>query len=370
MKKILIFCGLIMFSFSAWAQNPHTCDHLEIGEIEFELGSSEGVLLDINLSGETIYTAFGFDLYLPAGYEYDLGGSSDWNDAIDAVVGNYAIYPFSGSRNKVYSHTLSANIQQDGALRITTLSSSSAEFLSTNGTIVSVYVKTTPYAKPGAASIQIKNCFFVTSDGTKYVTDDITISDKVSATSTTSIPFSVNGSNHWSTCILPFTCDIPDGVVAYSANEVDGDNLLLKTADSFEAYKPYVLYSENGYSGTLSGTVDPEQYPVEGFVTDGYLNGAIVPQQITEGFVMQKLDGEVKFYICNNGTYNIPAGKCWLSALGDDARSIGFKFDNDETAITEINGQSKSNSLFDLTGRRVLNPSKGIYIENGKKVLK
>ena len=44
---------------------------------------------------------------------------------------------------------------------------------------------------------------------------------------------------------------------------------------------------------------------------------------------------------------------------------------NNTTAITQIvNGQSSNNSSFDLQGRRVTQPNRGLYIVNGKKVIK
>jgi hypothetical protein len=34
------------------------------------------------------------------------------------------------------------------------------------------------------------------------------------------------------------------------------------------------------------------------------------------------------------------------------------------------NDEKKDNAVYDLQGRRVVNPTKGLYIVNGKKVIK
>lgn len=375
MKKLLIICGFMLTWVAAWADNQRTTDHLEIGEIQLQLGGTYGTL-SIDLKGQNSYTAFGFDLYLPAGYEYDLNGSTDWNKAIQAKVEKYSIYPYTEDRDgdKSYSHTLSANIQQDGALRITTLSNNSEAFRSSEGTIVKVYVKTTPYAKPGSASIQIKNCFFVTPAGVQYDTDDITISDKVSATSTTSIPFSISAANQLSTCILPFDAAIPDGVKAYECSDVETEDaetyLVLTEANSFEAYTPYIVYSESGYSGNLNGTVDASKYPQEGYVTRGLLNGSIEPQMISAGYVMQNKDDGAMFYNVDGKSFLIPAGKCWLSSTVQEAKAVRFRSSDAAGISTIMESANENGVIYNLLGLKVnrINPGH-IYIKGNKKYI-
>ena len=59
-------------------------------------------------------------------------------------------------------------------------------------------------------------------------------------------------------------------------NAVDGDLLTLTSAESFEACKPYIIYAENGFSGTLEGTVSlSDASNVTDVFTDGYLTGVL-----------------------------------------------------------------------------------------------
>lgn len=388
MKKILLL--LLLASTSAFAQHTTTdkvvviFDSKESDPLTLNSTSAE-CYFTVRLEGgenDRIYNGYQMDIHLPDGMNVVSDGEdlelymakSGWTS--DGVV----VYPFTEKKGeKTYKHSVDGRMISTNTLRVGCISQTSDNFTATSGDLFHIYVKASAYMKPGDVKITIDNVVLnaneiTQGDGIYHAVaykPSVECGGTISGVSgACSQSLNVSGTNHWSTCILPFACTIPEGVAAYTASEKEENFLLLKKAENFEAYKPYILYSENGYSGSVSGTVDPEQYPAEGFVTEGYLNGAVAPQQITEGFVMQKLDGVVRFYICNNGTYNIPAGKCWLSPLGVDARNIGFKIDDDMTAIEEINAQAQDNVLYDLTGRRVSDASKGIYINNGKKIMK
>ena len=69
----------------------------------------------------------------------------------------------------------------------------------------------------------------------------------------------------------------------------------------------------------------------------------------------------------------VPAGKAYLEFDGDvSARELTFDFDSETTAISELtntNLTNYTNEYFNLAGQRVANPTKGLYIVNGKKVV-
>ena len=135
-------------------------------------------------------------------------------------------------------------------------------------------------------------------------------------------------------------------------------------------HTPYILYAENGFDGTLSGDVDASKYSE--VVTDGYLCGAVAAQEIGGGngyYVMQNKGEGVMFYSVDDTTFSIPAGKCWLALPAALQGSASFRLDG-TTGIDEVKGESgKVKTIYDLTGRKVENPAKGIYIINGNKVL-
>ena len=76
------------------------------------------------------------------------------------------------------------------------------------------------------------------------------------------------------------------------------------------------------------------------------------------------------FYECSGGT--LAAGEAYLVAAAwasSGARSFSLIIDDEPTGIDNVNLNANDNGCFDLQGRRVASPQKGLYIINGKKVV-
>ena len=88
-------------------------------------------------------------------------------------------------------------------------------------------------------------------------------------------------------------------------------------------------------------------------------------------YVLSKTDG--KFHLTNAGT--IPAGKAYLPAGAVGARILELSFGDEEgetTSLREIRNEElgiKNAEFFNLNGQRVAQPTKGLYIVNGRKVV-
>ena len=90
-------------------------------------------------------------------------------------------------------------------------------------------------------------------------------------------------------------------------------------------------------------------------------------------FILADGDYGVNFYILSK-TGNISAGKAYLhlptAELDGANQARGFAFANDDTAIKNVRYENDGDGVFyDLQGRRIENPTKGLYILNGKKVI-
>ena len=112
----------------------------------------------------------------------------------------------------------------------------------------------------------------------------------------------------------------------------------------------------------------------ENVFTGNDLNGVSDPAGHTAAdpsttFVLNKGTQGVGFYrLTTDKTLGV--GKAYLTYSG----SLSNFFDIDDDGTTGIdNGQltidNSDKVFYDLNGRRVMNPTKGIYIVNGKKVL-
>jgi hypothetical protein len=92
-------------------------------------------------------------------------------------------------------------------------------------------------------------------------------------------------------------------------------------------------------------------------------------------YILAKKNGNLGFYAVADGT-TLGAGKAYLPLptaslpSGAGARGIQFVFDDEQTTdITEIEIKNDAiGEIYDLQGRKVSNPTKGLYIINGKKV--
>ena len=80
-----------------------------------------------------------------------------------------------------------------------------------------------------------------------------------------------------------------------------------------------------------------------------------------------------QFYKATSGT--LQNGKAYFKVLTSEvpanAPALGFDLGEGTTAIDGVRSQTEEvrEGIFDLSGRRVANPTKGLYIVNGKKVI-
>lgn len=95
---------------------------------------------------------------------------------------------------------------------------------------------------------------------------------------------------------------------------------------------------------------------------------------VSEGNFMlayNSTDEVAKFYAIGASGFVVPANKAYLPAGGGGVKALTLCFDDDADGIKTIqmNNEENNNGIYNLAGQRVLAPSKGIYIVNGKKVI-
>lgn len=109
-------------------------------------------------------------------------------------------------------------------------------------------------------------------------------------------------------------------------------------------------------SGTLSGNV-----------LLGMQTATTAP---TNAYCLSKGTSGVGFYAF---TGTIPANRSYLviTSIGNAPQYLGFDDNGGTTGVNEMRNQTEKvrGEFFDLQGRRILNPTKGLYIVNGRKVI-
>ena len=88
-------------------------------------------------------------------------------------------------------------------------------------------------------------------------------------------------------------------------------------------------------------------------------------------YVLSAKEGNAVFKKINATAATVPAGKAYLEfAEVISAPELDIVFNGDVTGISSIdNGQLTIDNYFDLQGRKVVQPAKGLYIVNGRKVI-
>ena len=185
--------------------------------------------------------------------------------------------------------------------------------------------------------------------GTFYANEPMTIPAGVTAYVATTTPV-MNGTEGTITMTA-----ITDGIIPAKTGAVirgkAGQYLFTKAATEGTTVTGNLLL---GYAGT-------EEYANVDLPNDGSVNYVLTVKNDVAGFYRK----DAGFKVYKNKAYlNVPA------SLGA-ARAIYFNFDDETTGILETeDGELKTENCYDLSGRRVEKLQKGIYILNGKKVLK
>lgn len=195
----------------------------------------------------------------------------------------------------------------------------------------------------------------ISEDATNYHTYTIQFQKKVSVY--------VNGDAKYGTFCAPFDTKLDFYVKVYTVEGVEDDVLKLVEVENNQvpAHTPVIVSYGGTYTDTKTG------YPTEGTPEAGCLIGTYEDVSAPVGsYVLQNLDGRVGFYQVKENGITIPANRAYLSV---SSNVKGFYFET-ATGIDRVESLEKKDEMYDLSGRRVKNATKGVYIVNGKKVLK
>ncbi len=172
----------------------------------------------------------------------------------------------------------------------------------------------------------------------------------------------------YATLFLPYATTIPTDVEAYYAAEpVDGTVNMTKIEDeTLPKNTPVVLMSETDGEKPFVPAIEAGTT-----VTENTLYGTMAAdEEVGTGHRVYALTGKyanIGFHIFSGATYS--PGKAYLRVSESTAQGFVMNFGGETTGIGGImNGAVSGKTVYDLSGRRVENPGKGLYIIGGKKV--
>ena len=187
------------------------------------------------------------------------------------------------------------------------------------------------------------------------------------------------GAAGWSTLMLGFNATIPDDVEVYAVSDVNATSATLAPVTGvIPANEPVLVKAEQADYNFEYATAAES-------LASNLLEGSLYDKNVTEAaYIFAKKGENVGFYPVEFEVntdedaetfeaFKNNANKAYLpaSAVPSGVRFLSFDFGN-ETSIDELkseNGNVKT-VVYDLSGRRVQKAQKGVFIVNGKVVIK
>lgn len=177
------------------------------------------------------------------------------------------------------------------------------------------------------------------------------------------------GNALWATIVSSYDVTLPEGLTGYVVKEIDNTNHKAILQDvtaqgGLEGGKPYLLNAASAGTYTLNKATTAITEPAGNLleVSDNTTGNGV--------YVLADKGNGAGFYKWMGGL--LGAGRVYLEkAVSPTAPSyISFGF-SETTGINSVDsGQVTVDSYYNLAGQRVDQPAKGLYIVNGKKVIK
>lgn len=165
-----------------------------------------------------------------------------------------------------------------------------------------------------------------------------------------------------------------DGVKLYTVQNVTNSEVVLTSALTVvDAEMPYLIYNDNDEEKTISIVVSSNAADNVTVATE--FKGTLTAKTFTDADM-----AAADHYVLSNGhdfvwvkdAGTLAAGKCWieLTQSPNNARALSIVFDGETTGISSVKTAATiEGNCYDLSGRKVAKPTKGLYIVNGKKIV-
>ena len=201
------------------------------------------------------------------------------------------------------------------------------------------------------------------------------------------LPVPMNASVGYATLYSPVNLKCEDGgntrvqaYIATTVNDAKSSIKMVECTDGIPANEAVILKYVEG--GEINETTNCVYLPVTSDEiaapeTGNQLEGTFAATMVSEdAYVLANKNSVVALYMIDkqdNTTWKNNGFKAYLPASVAASRFLNFDFGDIETGIEGIEGAEGTDAnavIYDLSGRRVQNALKGVYIVNGKKIIK
>ena len=363
-KFLLTILMSALFSGSVFA------DNLSVGTIQLTAGTSTEVSISLNNSKQ--YAAFQFDMVLPEGVSV---ASSDNGLAVSLT-------------DRKSDHELYAAKIADNTYRVLTYSPTNATITGTEGALLNITLSADEGIAGGEKTGKVENLVYSEADAKATTIDNMTFTIQVESKSgsseedvdkTAEFEFkavSKTGDYYYATFnnAKQAAWFPADKFEVFSAI-VDGSDVVMKAATAQEGnYKVkkgeacIIRSKEQKAEYTLKNTSFDD---ISTMPADNDLKVAeadFTASRLKFQYKLGVKGGIVAFYRIASGT--VKEGTIYIQAA-EAADRLNLVFGGEATAIKGVNKAAENNdAIYNLNGIRVKNAQKGIFIQNGKKIVK
>lgn len=275
------------------------------------------------------------------------------------MYGNYAsanlpkqIVKLTKTGDKTYTISL------EGVFAPATVEQSAAVTATADAGTYTVSVPTVGYAAFQADTEAQYSCLHCANGGGIVGWEAVAAASQWEVIDAASIDITITEAGY-ATLYVPFPVAIPDGVTAY-VGKINGKYLnLTEVEGTIPAGTAVIL---EGNADTYTFTIADDVAAVE-----NDLKGTYVPANPEGALTLQVVDDELGFYTFDGDA--IGANKAYLVLPDAGVKGIQIRFGG-EDAIQSVKAGNEQNVIFDLAGRRVQQAQKGVYIVNGRKIIR
>lgn len=175
--------------------------------------------------------------------------------------------------------------------------------------------------------------------------------------------FSRTITDTYSTFSSDYDVAIPSGLKAYYASAKDGNNVTMTKFENGIASTDgaFLKGTAGSYTFTPATTTDVTSTNYLKPGTSGFTGGE-------NYYVFAKQGSDYGFYKYNSSAIDM-TGKAYLDLSGAGSR-LNIVFADEASSISSVATEISASKVYhDLQGRRVAQPTKGMYIVNGKKMI-
>lgn len=352
-KKLLFVCASVFFTTSLYAQNVWS---VSPSPLKIQKGGSLVINFNLNMTTDDIrYVAFKFAL--PEGVT--LSGFDESKNTAFTADGTTIIAGerMSGLEEKCKLSYIAKSDVYKAQFNLGSGNALGGE-TGTDATVFSIKIAAAEDASVGTEAITISE-LQVLNESNEEVASTFENPSLIIADAATAEDITL--ANEWNTYCSTNDLDFSsiEGVKAYVVSDVTATSAKLEAVTVVPAGVGFLIKgtAEQKISVPFAESAGSVTSKLVGVTTDTTLDGG--------NYV---LSGD-QFVLCSEGG-TLPAHKAYLpgSSVTSGAKAFGFDF-GDATGINEAKAAKADGAIYSISGVRVAQPQKGVYIMNGRKVI-